>query len=91
MWAAILSAFPTIAGWINLIIGYFQQQAADQTAATNAEGAAEQQHQNDGAQSVADHDSNATQNSALDGIEQQLKNPVQVPVTVQPTPPTETK
>lgn len=77
----LATIFPTIAGWINLIIGYFQQKAADQKAANDAETVAEQQHQADGAQSVSDKESDDAQNAALDQIQQQLENPIPVVVT----------
>lgn len=82
MLALIGTLFPTIAGWINLLIGYFQAQAAAQTAATNAEGTAETQHETDGAQSVADQQSTDAQNTGLDAIQQGLENPTPVVVTL---------
>jgi hypothetical protein len=83
MWAAILGIFPIVAGWINSIVGYFQAQAAEQTAANTAEGTAETAHQNDGSQSVVDQTSTDAQNSALDGIANQIDNPTPV-VVVKP-------
>lgn len=85
MLSLIATLFPTIAGWINLLIGWFQQKAADQKAANDAETSAEQQHQADGAQSVGDKQSDDAQNAALDEIQQQLENPTPVVVT-QPPP-----
>lgn len=82
MWAAILALFPTVAGWINLIIGWFQANEAAQNAANSAEASAEIHHQNDGAQSVADKDSSDAQNSALDAAAQAMDNPT--PIIVQP-------
>lgn len=81
MWAAILGLFPTVAGWINMLIGVFQKRAADQSAAGAAEQSAESDHQNDGAQSVANKASADAQNLALDQIKQSLENPI--PITVQ--------
>lgn len=73
MWGAIIALFPTIAGWINLIIGFFQQKAADQKAADGAEQTAVAQHQNDGAQSVVDQQSQDAQDAALDQIKLELE------------------
>lgn len=72
MWAAILGIFPTVASWVNLVIGYFQKQSADDAAAAGAELDAEGEHQDDGAQSVADKSSADAQNAALDKIKQDL-------------------
>lgn len=82
MWTALLALFPTIAGWINLVIGWFQKRAADQTAADGLEQTAETQHQNDGAQSVEDKISADAQNEALDQLEQGLKDPTPIVVTL---------
>lgn len=81
MWAGIIALFPTIASWINLVIGWFQKRAADQTAANNAESQAETQHQNDGAQSVDDKTSIDAQQAALDKLKEQIDNPTPVVVT----------
>lgn len=78
MWSAILALFPTIASWINLIVGYFQARAAAQTAADSAETTAMTQHQNDGAQSVEDKDSSDAQNAALDQLANQIDNPIPI-------------
>lgn len=81
MWAAILAAFPTIAGWINLIVGWFQAKEAAQTAANTSESNAEADHQNDGLQSVSDKTSSDAQNAALDAVQAGLENPTPVVVT----------
>ena len=76
MWAAILAIFPTVASWANLVIGYFQNKSAEQTAADTAEATAETQHNSDGAQSVADKASDDAQNAALDQADKVHDNPV---------------
>ena len=83
MWAGILAIFPTLAGWINAILGWFQAKAAAQNAADGSEQKAEGDHQNDGAQSVVDKDSTDAQNAGLDNAEKQLENPIPV-VVVKP-------
>lgn len=80
--AFIGAIFPTLAGWINLAISFFQKKAADQAAANSAEQNAEAVHQSDGAQSVDDKESADAQNEALDEIKNQLSNPT--PVVVHP-------
>lgn len=81
MWAAIVAMFPVVAGWINLVVGWFQARAAAQTAADSAETTAMTQHQNDGAQSVSDKDSSDAQNAALDQLEKQIDNPIPIVIT----------
>lgn len=71
---------------VGFVVSWVQQRIASQNAANSAEQAAEGQHQTDGAQSVADQGSSDAQNAALDGLAQQLDNPVQAVVT--PPPPT---
>lgn len=83
MLAAIVALFPTIAGWINMIIGWFQARAQAQTDQNNAVDTAVQQHDQDGAQSVADRDSSDAQMDALKKQEQIRDNPQPV-VVVKP-------
>lgn len=78
MWSAILALFPTVAGWINLVVGWFQARSAAQDAANTAETTAMTQHQNDGAQSVSDKDSSDAQNAAIDQLENQIDNPIPI-------------
>jgi len=80
MIALIASIFPTLAGWLNMILGFFQQRAANQTAANQAETAAEASHSGDGALSVAGKTSDDAQNAALDQLAQQLDNPTPIVV-----------
>lgn len=71
MWAAIIAFLP----FISKIIDWFAAKKAEQTAADNAEQTAEQQHANDGLQSVSDKDSSDAQNAALDKIKEELSKP----------------
>ena len=87
MWATLAAIFPTIAGWINLVVEWFQARAAAQTASNQAEGQAETQHQTDGQQSVVDGASDDAQNVDLDQQAQQLDNPTPVVVTSPTQPP----
>lgn len=80
MLALLATIFPTIAGWINLVVGFFQNKEAQQTAATTAEANAEEAHEDDGSQSVADATSDDAQNAALNQIQQQLENPTPIVV-----------
>ncbi len=80
MWAAILALFPTVAGWINLIVGFFQNRAAAQNSANTAENTAMSEHQSDGAQSVADKISGDAQLAALKKLADQMDNPTPVVV-----------
>lgn len=66
MIAFLTTAFPAIAGWITLAIGWWQkrQQAAENQNAAVQEALAE--HANDGAQSALDQVSSDAQNAALD-------------------------
>jgi hypothetical protein len=80
MWAAIIAMFPTIAGWINMLVSWFQAQKQLQTDQNTAVSTAIQQHEQDGAQSVADQNSSDAQNAALDKKEQQIDNPTPVVV-----------
>jgi hypothetical protein len=74
---SLLSSLVALVGpWINMVIGWFQAKKAAQAGADTAETAAEAQHLNDGAQSVADRDSADAQNTALDQLAQQIDNPV---------------
>lgn len=85
MLAFIMTAFPTVAAWVNQVVAYFAARAkaqSDASAAADQEIAA---HAHDGAQSVADRVSATAQNQALGEIAQQIDNPVTVTVT----PPTE--
>lgn len=83
MLAAIIAMFPTIAGWINLIVGWFQARAKAQDDQNVAVDKAVTQHQADGAQSVADRDSSDAQNDALTKQEQIRDNPTPVVVVKQ--------
>lgn len=84
MLTTLAALFPTIAGWINLILGYFQAKKQAEDAANSAEIKAESEHQNDGAQSVIDQESSDAQNAALDKIKDQLSDPIPVVVITQP-------
>lgn len=75
MLAFLAAAFPTLASWINLIIGWFTARAQAQSEANQAEANAEADHQNDGAQSVADQVSSDAQNAALDQIAHDIDHP----------------
>lgn len=83
MWEAILAAFPTIAGWINLIIGFFQARAKAQDDQNTAVDQAVSQHNNDGVQSVNDMNSSDQQNAEIDKEIEAIDNPTPV-VVVQP-------
>ena len=80
MWAAILALFPTIAGWINQIICYFQAQKQAQDNQNSAVNQAIDEHNTDGAQSVADQQSSDLQNQEIDREIDAIKNaqPIQV-------------
>jgi hypothetical protein len=78
MWAAILGFLPFLQDIINWWSGVEQAQAG----ANSAESAAEAAHQNDGAQSVADAVSGASQNASLDAIANQLDNPPPATIVV---------
>lgn len=69
---------------VSLALQWFATAEANQSAADSAESTAEQQHNSDGAQSVADQQSDDAQNAALSGLAASLDNPV--PVTVTPAP-----
>lgn len=72
MWASILAIFPTIAGWINLVIGWFaarKQAESDQSASVDL---GLHNHEQDGKQSVSDVTSSDAQNSALDAAEKEM-------------------
>lgn len=81
MWAFLVGLLP----FLQDIVNWWSGVQAAQTAATNAETSAEQQHSTDGAQSVEDKTSTDAQNAALDAVQQQLENPT--PVVVVTTPP----
>jgi hypothetical protein len=78
MWAGIIALFPTLAGWINLVIGWFQARSKAQDDANSAEEKAIVNHQNDGAQSVEDKNSADAQNQSLDDLKKQLDNPIPI-------------
>lgn len=80
MWAGIIAIFPTVAAWINSIVGFFQGKAALQSAANSAETTAESGHEDDGAQSVADMNSANAQNAALDQAAAQMNAQEKGPV-----------
>ena len=84
MWAALAAAFPTIAGWINLLIGWFQARAQAQKDQNSAVDTGLSQHEQDGAQSVADQESSDAKNASLDQKLKQIDNPT--PVVVQKGP-----
>ena len=73
---------------ISAALSWYTTWQANRAAAASSEQQAETDHQDDGAQSVADKDSSDAQNAALDNIENQLDNPT--PVVDKP-PPTPTK
>jgi hypothetical protein len=85
--AWLAAAFPTIASWINLIIGWVQAKVKAQADQNTAVSTAEQDHEQDGAQSVADQNSSDAQNAALDQKLKQIDNPTPV-VVIKPIPPT---
>lgn len=74
--------------WFGQIVSFFlswwSNKQAAQNAANQAEQNAEQQHSADGAQSVLDQQSDDAQNAALDGLANQLDNPIQGTVTQPP-------
>lgn len=71
---------------VGLVISWFAARKAAQDNADSAQQSAENEHQNDGAQSVADKTSADAQNAALDKLEQQLDNPTPVVVTQEKKP-----
>lgn len=79
MFATILALLapilPTVAGWVNLVIGWFQTQSQEQAAAAAAEAKAESEHQDDGSISVAEKTSADAQNAGLDQLDNQHDNP----------------
>lgn len=82
---ALVALFNWLSGqWfgqaVTAAIGWFQKRQQQQADANQAEQQAEQQHQTDGAQSVADQTSSDAQNAALDQLERQLDNPVEITV-----------
>jgi hypothetical protein len=83
MWAGIIALFPTIAGWINMLLGWFQAREKAQEDQNNAVDSAVKQHDQDGAQSVADRNSSDAQNDALTKQEQIRDNPTPVVVVKQ--------
>lgn len=78
--SSIAAIFSVVAGWINSIIGYFQAKKQAQTDQNTAVNNAITDHNNDGAQSVADTTSSALQNQEIDKEIDALKNaqPIQV-------------
>lgn len=80
MWSFLTGLLP----FLSIIANWWQGKAQAETDATNAEGTAETQHQNDGAQSVDDKDSADAQNTALDDLKEGLSNPTPVIVKDKP-------
>lgn len=87
MLTLLATIFPTLAGWLNLIIGYFQTSAQNQANQNTSVQSGIAAHNNDGAQSVADQLSTDAQIAALKKLDQQIDNPTPVEVAA-PTVPT---
>lgn len=72
-------------GWFGQVIGFalnwWTTRQQNIQNALSAETQAEVDHQNDGAQSVADRESSALQNAALDKIQNELEHPTPVQIT----------
>ncbi len=82
MWTAIVAFLP----FVQQIINWWNARKQAQTDAATAEGTAEAQHQNDGAQSVADRDSADRQNSSLDEAQKKIENPIPIVISGSPPP-----